>query len=146
MRACTHGGGLLQPMDPVGRQGSNTAEFHPLRELVFEGVAPMTWPVSSCDSSSQKTSSGLGCTMYNVPDRPSSAKVAPVGCQLATMALKSKTFVIPKDGFAWQKLSPSLGHQCIWGQLMHGTGRLSATLEVNRLRRCRATRPRKPLA
>ena len=30
----------------------------------------------------------------NVPDRPT-AKVAPVGCQLATMALKIKTVTIP---------------------------------------------------
>ena len=35
----------------------------------------------------------------NVPDRPS-AKGAPVGCQLATMALKIKTVTIPKSGFA----------------------------------------------
>ena len=33
----------------------------------------------------------------NVPDRPS-AKAAPVGCQLATMALKSTTVTIPKGG------------------------------------------------
>ena len=33
----------------------------------------------------------------NVPDRPS-AKVAPAGCQLATMAITIKTVAIPKGG------------------------------------------------
>ena len=33
----------------------------------------------------------------NVPDLPS-AKVAPVGCQMATMALKIKTVSIPEGG------------------------------------------------
>ena len=35
----------------------------------------------------------------DVPGRPSS-KVAPVGCQLATMALNIKTVTIPKGGFS----------------------------------------------
>ena len=61
-------------------------------------------------------------------------------CQLATMALKIKTVTIPKRWSAWQKLSPSLGCQCIWAEL-HETGRLSATLAVKMLGYCRAARP-----
>ena len=61
----------------------------------------------------------------DVPDRPS-AKVAPVGCQLATMSLKIKTVTIPKRWIARQKLSPNLGRQCIWAQFDE-TGALSAT-------------------
>ena len=86
--------------------------------------------------------SGLGLH-DNIPDRPSSAKVAPVGCQLVTMALKIKIVTIPKYGVAQQKLSPHLGHQCIWNEL-HETAGLSGNLAVNRLGRCRATRPCTP--
>ena len=39
----------------------------------------------------------------NVPDRPS-AKVTPVGCQLATMALESKTVTVPEGGLHGKKL------------------------------------------
>ena len=74
--------------------------------------------------------------LEDVPDRHS-AKVAPVDCQLATTALKIKSATIPKRWVARQKLSPSLGHLCMWVE----AGKLSATLSVNRLGRCRATRP-----
>ena len=76
-----------------------------------------------------------------VPDRPS-AKAAPMGCQLATTALKKQTHLSlfpPNVFFARQKLSPSHGRQCIWAEF-HETGGLCATLAVNRLGRCRATR------
>ena len=70
----------------------------------------------------------------NVPDRPS-GKVAPVGCQLATTALQIQTVTIPqKVGCSRQKLSPSLGRQCIWAEL-HETGGLWATLAVDQLMR-----------
>ena len=49
----------------------------------------------------------------NVPDRPS-ARVAPVGCQLANMVFKMKTDY-PKKWVARQKLSPNQGRQCISG-------------------------------
>ena len=52
-----------------------------------------------------------GCTMLlqdNVPDRPY-LKVAPVGSQLVTMALKIKTVAIPKRWMARQKWSPCRG-------------------------------------
>ena len=41
----------------------------------------------------------------NVPDRPS-AKVAPAGCPLATMALKIKTVTIPKGGLHGRSRHP----------------------------------------
>ena len=41
----------------------------------------------------------------NVPDRPS-AKVAPVECQLATMALKIKTVTIPEVGLHGRSCHP----------------------------------------
>ena len=69
------------------------------------------------------------------PDRLS-AKVAAVGCLMATMALKIKT-LCPKRWVARHKLSPNLGRQqCIWAEL-HEIGGLSATLAVNRQGRCR---------
>ena len=76
----------------------------------------------------------------NVPsDRPS-AKVAPVGCQLATVALKIYIATIPTGGLH--------GRSChaIWdvsapGRELHETGELSATLAVNRLGRCRSCNP-----
>ena len=77
----------------------------------------------------------------NVPDPDPSAKVAPVGCQLATMALGIKTVAIPKGWWvARQKLSPNLRRPCIWAEL-HETGGFSATLAENRLGRRHATRP-----
>ena len=95
---------------------------------------------------------GPGCSTDNVPDR-ASAQVAPVGCQLATMAPTINTGTVPKGGLhgitchpnlgrqgLWAELSPSLGRQGLWAEL-HETGGLSAALVVNRLRRCRATRP-----
>ena len=54
----------------------------------------------------------------NVRDRPS-GKVAPVGYQLATTALKHLNCHYPERWFARQKLSPNLGRQCIWTEL-HG--------------------------
>ena len=73
----------------------------------------------------------------NVPNIPS-AKVAPVGCQLATMALKIKTVTIPKSGFHGK------GRHLILDVGASGLSctRLSATLAVNRLGRCRAIRSR----
>ena len=59
---------------------------------------------------------------------------------LPTMALKIETVTIPKGGLRGNKLPPNLGRQCIWAK-MHETGGLSATLAVNRLGCCRATRP-----
>ena len=44
-----------------------------------------------------------------------------------------------KRKVAQQKFSPNLGRPCIWADL-HETGGLSATLAVNRLGCCRATR------
>ena len=75
----------------------------------------------------------------NVPDQPS-AKVAPVGCQLGTMAYKSKNCHYPKRWVAGQKLSPNLGRQCTRAEL-HETGGLSATLAVNRLPRALSCNP-----
>ena len=51
---------------------------------------------------------GPGCTTTSQTDPPS-AKAAPVGCQLATMAPDIKTVTIPKDGLH--------GRSChlIWG-------------------------------
>ena len=62
----------------------------------------------------------------NVPDRVS-AKVALIGCQLATMALKMKTVTIPPKRWVARQTSPKVGRQCIWAEL-HETGGLSATL------------------
>ena len=88
--------------------------------------------------------SGLGLH-DNIPDRPSSAKVAPVGCQLVTTALTIKTGTNPKRWVARQKLPPNLGSQCIWAEL-HKTGGLSATFAVHRLGRCRASILRQQLS
>ena len=41
----------------------------------------------------------------NVPDRPS-AKVAHVGCQLATMALEIRTVTVPKGGLHGRSCHP----------------------------------------
>ena len=76
----------------------------------------------------------------NISDRPST-KVAPVGCQLVTMALKIQTVTVPKGGLHVRSCHP------IWdistcAELWHETGGLSATLAVNRLGRCCATWPR----
>ena len=87
-------------------------------------------------------SPGLGCTTTSHTDPPS-AKVAPVGCQLATMTLKIKTVTVPKRWVAQQKLSPKLGRQCIWAELRE-TGGLSAALSVNRRGRRHSARPRSP--
>ena len=79
--------------------------------------------------------------MYSVPAHRPSAKVARLGSQLATMAaFKIKTVTIPKGGLHSRSCHPNLGRQCIWAEL-HETGGLSAILAVNRLGRCRATRP-----
>ena len=85
-------------------------------------------------------SPGPGCTTTSQTG-PRSAKVAPVGCQLATMALKTKTVIVPKGGLHGRSCHP------IWDVSVSGlsftdeTGGLSATLAVNRLGRCRATQP-----
>ena len=55
------------------------------------------------------------------PTRPS-AKVAPVGCQLATTALKNVHCRYPKTWVAQQKLSPNLGRQCFWAELQETGG------------------------
>ena len=75
----------------------------------------------------------------DVPARPS-AKGAPVGCQLATMARTIKTVTIQTSGLNGNSCHPRWDRQCIWAEL-HETGGLSGTLVVNRLRRCPATRP-----
>ena len=91
--------------------------------------------------------SGPGCTTTSQTDPPS-AKVAPVavpvGCQLATMTLAVKTVTPPKGGLHGRSCHPFLDGQCIWAEWLHETGRLSATLAVNRLGRRRATRPWTP--
>ena len=128
---------LANPLEPVGSQQC-LPEFRNANAFISDGVSgtirdPCTWTMSRA---------GLH---DDVPDRPS-AKVASVGCQLATMALQIKTVTIP-FGMQWwvagQKWSPSLGRQCIWAEL-HETEGLSATLALNRLGRCRATRSRSP--
>ena len=68
---------------------------------------------------------GLGCRTMS-QDRPP-AKVAPVGCQLATVALKMKTVTIPKGGLCTAEVGTQSG--------------TSVPLAVNQLGRCRATRP-----
>ena len=76
------------------------------------------------------------------PDR-SSAKVPPAGCQLAAMALQTKTGTVPKGGSHGRSYHPTWDVSAFWAEL-HETGGLSATLAINRLGRCRATRPRVP--
>ena len=50
----------------------------------------------------------------NVPHRPSSAKVAPVGCQLMTMALDMITVTFPKGGLYFRS------HHTIWDVSVSG--------------------------
>ena len=71
----------MDPEDPKAQKGRPT-KVHVLALLL---VAEMLWT---------EARAGL---YDNVPDRLS-AKVAPVGCHLATMALKLTTFTIPKVG------------------------------------------------
>ena len=75
----------------------------------------------------------------NVQDRPS-AKCAPVGCPLATMALKTAMPLYQKVGCTAEVVTQS-GCHCIRAEL-NETGGPFATLAVNRLGHCRATRPR----
>ena len=57
----------------------------------------------------------------NVPDRPS-AKAAPVGCQLATMALNIKTLAVPKKvGLHGRGCHPNPERQCISLDWVAGT-------------------------
>ena len=60
--------------------------------------------------------------LHDVPDRPS-AKVAPVGCQLATMPLKIKTVTIPKTCSARAEVVTQSGTSVhnLWAEL-HETG------------------------
>ena len=67
----------------------------------------------------------------NAPHRPS-AKVAPVGCPLATMELNIKTVTIPKGGLYGWSCHPIWDVGAVWAEL-HETGGRSATLAVNRL-------------
>ena len=78
----------------------------------------------------------------NVPDRPSAIyRLHLLGANWRPRHLKIKTVTLPKRWIARQKLSPNLGRQCIWAELLQETGGLSVALEVNRLGRCRATQP-----
>ena len=74
----------------------------------------------------------------NVPDRPSAKAAAPVGCRLATMALKIKTVTIPRKG-GLQGRSCHPVSDVSASRLLHETGGLSATLAVNRLGHCPGT-------
>ena len=68
-----------------------------------------------------------------------------LGANWRPWRLKLKPSLSQKVGFAREKFSSNLGRQCVWAELQE-TGGLSATLGVNRLGRCRATRPWKPLS
>ena len=77
----------------------------------------------------------------NVPGRPS-ANGEPVGRQLAIMAREFKTVTIPEGGLH----GPHVVTYTIWDSqcvraVLRETGGLSVSLAVNRLGRCRATRP-----
>ena len=76
----------------------------------------------------------------NVPDRPS-VKVAPIMCQLATVALTIKTVTIPNGGLHGRSCHPMWGVSASFWTVLHETGGLSTRLTVHRLGRCRVTQP-----
>ena len=79
----------------------------------------------------------------NVPGRPS-AKVAPVWVPTGAHDTYNSNCHYPaKMWVARQKLSPSLGRQCIWAEL-HETGGMSATWGVGRRGCCRSANPAGP--
>ena len=82
---------------------------------------------------------GLGCTTTSQTNPP--ARLHMSGANWRPWHLQLKLSVSQKVAVARQKLSPNLGRQCIWAEL-HETGGLPASLAVNRLGRCRATRHR----
>ena len=104
-----------------------TKDLHPaLSRVASFWMVPQLWPVALSSDSTVLRHVVLGRPLSNV---------APVGCQLAAMALKMNTVTIPKGGrVARQKFVTRVWDvsQCIWVDL-HETRGISATLAVNRL-------------
>ena len=80
------------------------------------------------------------CTTTSQTDPPQRLHL--LGANWRPWHLNLKLSLSQKGVVARQKVSPNLERQCIsWAEL-HETGGLSATLAVNLLGRCRATRPK----